>query len=375
MSKQSEAGLEMGTLNVEQLAAAISEEAPCGENLERSNEFRQLQFELDKVIQGERSLGSVATPKPDWQKVRRLSLELLERTKDLRLCVYFAAASLRQPGGDLSEFTNVLSLVQKLVEDHWDTVHPQPDASDETNPFRDRVQALQELGTEVGHQGDAYKIIIQLRLVPLTRSGRGPQFCRRDIMILRNQLRGAEKEKKKLISDEKKDDAALKSAFVQTVSKASKHLENLARDARRATAHTDAISSRFEQKAGKRCTPDLGPLKSELLAIVKEIEKHLGFRAEVSGDPKIDDADPTVDKPRKQPFTPIGEISSREEVLQAIDRIQDYYRQHEPSSPVPLLLQRARRLANMNFVDIVQDIAGDAVQNMKVLLGPESTKE
>ena len=374
MIQQSKAVLDKGTLNVEQLAAALSEEAPCGENLERSKEFLQIQTELNKVVQGKHSLGGEAESKPDWQKVRRLSLELLKHTKDLRICVFLAAASLRQPGGDLSEFTNVLSLVQKLVETHWDTVHPQPGSADETKPYLDRVQAIQELGTEAGNQVDKYKIISQLWLVPLTRSGQGPQFCRRDIKILRGQLKVAEEEKKKL-SVEKKNEATLETAFTRTASKASEHLEGLAGNVRRAIAYADAISMQFRQKIGEKDTPNLGILKSELLAIAKEIEKHLGVETEQSKNLKTDGVDPTEDNPIKHLCTPIGEISSREEVLQAIDLIQDYYQQHEPSSPVPLLLQRAKRLANMNFVDIVQDIAGDAVQNMKVLLGPESSKE
>ena len=51
MIQQSKAVLDKGTLNVEQLAAALSEEAPCGENLERSKEFLQIQTELNKVVQ------------------------------------------------------------------------------------------------------------------------------------------------------------------------------------------------------------------------------------------------------------------------------------------------------------------------------------
>jgi type VI secretion system protein ImpA len=49
----------------------------------------------------------------------------------------------------------------------------------------------------------------------------------------------------------------------------------------------------------------------------------------------------------------------------------DYYRQNEPSSPVPLLLKRARRLATKDFVDIMRDLVPEAMDKVAVIKGPE----
>jgi type VI secretion system protein ImpA len=51
-----------------------------------------------------------------------------------------------------------------------------------------------------------------------------------------------------------------------------------------------------------------------------------------------------------------GQIRSREEVLRQLENICEYYRQVEPSSPVPFLLRRAQKLVNMNFVQVVQEL-------------------
>jgi type VI secretion system protein ImpA len=56
-------------------------------------------------------------------------------------------------------------------------------------------------------------------------------------------------------------------------------------------------------------------------------------------------------------------------VVRAIDRICDYYSRNEPSSPVPLLLLRARRLATGSFVDIVRDLAPDALAEIEKVCG------
>jgi type VI secretion system protein ImpA len=66
------------------------------------------------------------------------------------------------------------------------------------------------------------------------------------------------------------------------------------------------------------------------------------------------------------------QISSREDVLRALDRLCDYYECYEPSSPVPLLLKRARRLATGSFVDIVRDLAPDALSQIQQICGIES---
>jgi type VI secretion system protein ImpA len=58
-------------------------------------------------------------------------------------------------------------------------------------------------------------------------------------------------------------------------------------------------------------------------------------------------------------------------VVRTIDRICDYYSRQEPSSPVPLLLKRARRLATGSFVDIVRDLAPDALPQIERVCGVE----
>ena len=54
-----------------------------------------------------------------------------------------------------------------------------------------------------------------------------------------------------------------------------------------------------------------------------------------------------------------------------LDRICDYYSHHEPSSPVPLLLKRARRLATGSFVDILRDLAPDVLPQIERICGIE----
>ena len=47
----------------------------------------------------------------------------------------------------------------------------------------------------------------------------------------------------------------------------------------------------------------------------------------------------------------------------------DYFREVEPTNPVPYLLDRVLRIAEMNFIDILRDIDPGAVDRIKEQLG------
>jgi type VI secretion system protein ImpA len=64
-----------------------------------------------------------------------------------------------------------------------------------------------------------------------------------------------------------------------------------------------------------------------------------------------------------------GEIRSREDVVRAIDKICAYYARFEPTSPLPLLLERCRRLVTSSFLDIIRDLAPDSVSQVERLSG------
>jgi type VI secretion system protein ImpA len=59
-------------------------------------------------------------------------------------------------------------------------------------------------------------------------------------------------------------------------------------------------------------------------------------------------------------------------VIKALDKICQYYDRHEPSSPLPLLLKRAKRLASKNFLEIVQDLSPEALAQIQALGGVDS---
>ena len=66
-----------------------------------------------------------------------------------------------------------------------------------------------------------------------------------------------------------------------------------------------------------------------------------------------------------------GEIATREDVVRVLDKMCDWYARAEPSSPVPLLLRRAKKLVHMEFMDIIRDLASDGVSQVERIRGEE----
>ena len=64
-----------------------------------------------------------------------------------------------------------------------------------------------------------------------------------------------------------------------------------------------------------------------------------------------------------------GEIASRDDVVKMLDKIIQYYERYEPASPVPIFMNRAKRLVTMSFADLIKDLAPDAASKIAVFTG------
>ena len=52
-----------------------------------------------------------------------------------------------------------------------------------------------------------------------------------------------------------------------------------------------------------------------------------------------------------------------------------YYERKEPSSPVPLVLKRAKRLVGKSFVYIIRDLSPDAMSQVRMVSGEKDGEE
>jgi type VI secretion system protein ImpA len=57
-----------------------------------------------------------------------------------------------------------------------------------------------------------------------------------------------------------------------------------------------------------------------------------------------------------------------------MDAVANYFRSNEPNSPVPLLLERAKRWVTMDFLAVLADIAPDAMEQARRVTGSETPR-
>jgi type VI secretion system protein ImpA len=64
-----------------------------------------------------------------------------------------------------------------------------------------------------------------------------------------------------------------------------------------------------------------------------------------------------------------GDVRTPQDVIRMIDKIMHWYELNEPSSPVPLLLRRAKGLVSKNFLEVIKDLTPDQLRAMEALAG------
>lgn len=325
--------------------------APSGEDLEYEKVFTDLL--LAARPEEERQVGNAvqAGAEPDAKKIADHAEAVLGQSHDLRAAVLYGYAGTRLRG--LPGLAEATGYIRGCLEQFWDTCHPQLDADDDNDPTM-RINAV--LGLV-----EPATVLRAVRGAPLTESPAFGRMSLTDIAIAEGEMSAPEG------MDNPPDAARVSAAFRDTPEDA---LRATLDAARAALADVEAIDAVFNER-----TPGQGP---ELAPLVKLLRRATTRLSEVIGDPEPAPEEDTVDDTEGAPAAArparaggAGEIASSRDVEQAIDRIIKYYREHEPSSPVPMILARAKRLVGADFMTIVADMAPGGQDTVRMISGTE----
>ena len=336
-----------------------SEEAPSGDNMEYDPVF----IEMEAAAQPGREvqLGDEITPAKgvEYVKVAEKAMAVLQGSHDLRAAVFLADALLHAEG--LTGFAAVAAYIRGCVEQYWDSCHPELDPDDDDDPTM-RINAVQGLCGQPGEAGGPSPVYTSLRRVALSESRGFGSFSLRDIEIADGHIRAPEE------METPPDIGAVTSSFQDTPEAVIAARRGAAQSA---LADIRAVSAVFDER-----TPGIGPKLDPLIKLLDQIVKAYGrFAAsaetETEAEPPLSNGADPAEPAAAGAVAPAGggAIRTPSDVTAALDRIIDYYRRHEPSSPSPLLLKRARRLVNADFMTIVQDLAPGGVDNVNLISG------
>ena len=333
----------------EELLKPVSPEAPCGEDLSYDTGLQA----LETMARGTPETQFSEAKPPDWKAVRSACVELFARSKDLRIAVILSVAELEHEG--LPAFREALALLKGLLETYWSNLHPQLDPSDNNDPL-ERMNIVASMAMPIGSFGDHLRVIERLRSAPLCNSIQMGRYSLSDIL------------RAETAAGAKADDSGPNLVRIEAAFRDSNRdeLAQLYRVLSESATLVEAIDVFLTQTVGAAKAPDLTPLSAELTSMRKRIEPYVPAATLLTAEEAVLGSEPTEDAALASGQ---GELRSREDVVRLLHKICDYYARVEPSSPVPLILKRAIRLAEMDFVQIIKDIAPDAITEIYRISG------
>ena len=327
-------------MEIKTLLATVSQDSPCGPDLGYDPDF----MALEQAARGKREqqFGDTVIPpeEPDWIDIKKRCEVLLSRTKDLRVAILLTRALSHAEG--MEGLASGLLLIQNLLAQYWDSVHPHLDPSEDHDPTM-RFNALAPLA-------DHDTLLRDIRTISFVSTSKHGRATVRDMLVVLGKL------------PVPKEDVPSR-ATLEEVIRNSENTSTVqaAHDALQAVS---SIRVFLAEKVGEERAPNLQPLDDMLKAVVQMCDSAVGM-SEMPGKH-------TTKVPVGNVVAPVrssGAINSREDVVQMLDNICEFIERTEPANPAPLLIRRAQRLMSKNFVEIIQDLAPESLSQIRQIAG------
>jgi type VI secretion system protein ImpA len=327
--------------DAQQLLQPVTAEQPCGENLEDTPLLAS--FDGFHVF----GQSTPLDPVPDWGEVKKRAEEALAKSKDLRLLAHLASALLRTDG--VRAFADTLTVASRWLETYWAQTYPLV-----TEDIVFRRNAL-------NYFADPAAIVDGLRRVALVSTRQHGTFTLRDLEIVTGQLQPRD-------GEPRPDEAQVNAAFAAM---STEELASLHESIVDATAAVKNIEGRMREAAGSEAAPNFDPLSTNLAKLNRFVVAQLAIRrgSEAPGPAETEtglSAAPTAPA--------LGSFKSREDAIRALDAIADFFRRAEPSSPIPLIVERAKRLVSKDFLEVLADVAPEALAQARAAGGLRQTE-
>ena len=325
------------------LLAPVSDEAPSGPDLTYDPDF--LALEQSALGKNEQQFGDTVIPaeEPEWREVRERAEALMLRTKDLRVAVLLARALTRMY--HMEGLASGLDLIRELLTRYWDTLHPELDREDNDDPTM-RLNAL-------GPLADAASFLRDIRNTNIVASAQHGRVTIRDVLVATNKLPAGA-------------DPVLTEPQISAILRAIAEEDPAPLNAAIASAQAVAgLESFLGDKGVITQAPDLGALNDMLRTVTPLCAAVLGTAEGAEGEA-------AGGVPGEARAAVPGQILNRDDAVRMLENVCRFIEQSEPSNPAPLLIRRAQRLMSRSFVEIIQDLAPESLEQIQKLAGLEA---
>jgi len=311
------------------------ESAPCGPDLEYDNPF----LELTQAAAGKPESQFGPAEAPDWVAVREGAEDMLSRSRDLRLAVYWLRSGVQLYG--YAALAPGLQLLSGMMRELGATVLPLPDP-DDGDPYA-RVNALAVLFETQGLLGDLRAAAVMQHRMLGRVTGRDVELAMMLAQPLESETPMGKDRLQRMLADAVDAEPELRVTVDEN------------------GAQFDAFDAALQDFLGS-AAPDVLPLKR----FVKAVAALMPQTADLAGDEGM--ADGGAGGPVSRGVLS-GQVSNRADALRAIDMVCEFLERTEPSNPAPLFLRRARQLVNHNFLQLMKELAPEAMAGVARSVG------
>lgn len=323
------------------LLEPVTADQPCGQNLEDTQLLAS--FDTFRLFGQPVPFETV----PEWVGIRDAALEALRTSKDLRLLAHLATALLRTEG--LPAFAETLDVAAQWLANYWSQTYPLVD--------EDAILRRNALNCFA----DPIAVIEGLRRLPLVSNRQHGRFSLRDLDIAGGQAAPAQ-------GEGAPDNAQIAAAFA---SMPIDEMQRLQQSAERALSALHRIDGIMRTGAGDGAAPEFDALRVPLTRIERVLRTHLASRGngDAGAGAAIEMSSSHESAASSLAGQATGAIRSRQDAMRALDAVAEFFRQTEPASPVPMFLERAKRLVGKNFLEVLADVAPDALAQARAAGG------
>ncbi|MGU3340943.1 ImpA family type VI secretion system protein [Methylobacterium mesophilicum] len=278
----------------------------------------------------------------DFAHETELLLDLLDRTRDLRLLVLLGRLTMLDR--DLRGFGQVAAAVAGILEARWDGVHPRGAGDD--YDFRAAVlQALEDNPT----------VILPLQHTTLFRSRRYGPITFRNLMVATGEVPPASQDPG---PDRAAIARALEDAEPDSLAATRVDLETIAD----AVGRIGAVTLSRSSGGGVVTLERLRELVARMRVFVGPPE----------ASPAVSQAgtqEPTPAGPASVHLLSVGAITNTAQAASALAAAAFYLRTHEPSSLAEVLVRQAQTLVGKSFVEVMRILMPDQAAEVAIVLG------
>lgn len=321
------------------------DDEPCGPDLEYDADV----LELGQTATGKPETQFSAAEPPQWSLVLEQSAAVMNRTRDLRIAIHWIRAKINLEG--LPALLPGLQLFTGLLENFWEPLHPLLDP-DDGDAFA-RISVLGSLDKLDGLLGDVRQALV----LPDRRLG-GLRVRDTEIALDRLAPRADETTRSK---------SEMANMFGE--------LPELAVAVRTNVQHSLDALKQLQRVMNDRFGIGQGVEVKALRVMLDGVLQVTPAPEAAAGDGEGDEGGggsgfaPAARSGGGGGGGSLNRIDSRKDAIRAIRLVCEFLERSEPTNPAQLLLRRAERLIEKNFLQLVRELAPDAMAEVARVMG------